>query len=161
MSFSQSHENGFPKTAGHTKRTAGTAKGEPVMKAYDSSEFEAYKAETQQRWGQIEAYKEYTGKTKSYSKDKWNELAGELDAIFAEFAACMKNGKKSDSAEAQTLVKKLQGHITESYYLCTNEILAGLGKMYAGDERFKNNIDKHAAGTAEFVSRAIEHHCSK
>jgi hypothetical protein len=27
--------------------------------------------------------------------------------------------------------------------------------MYTADERFKNNIDKHADGTAEFISAAI------
>ena len=53
-------------------------------------------------------------------------------------------------------MKTLQNHITENYYTCTNEILAGLGKMYVADERFKNNIDKHGDGTAAFVSEAIE-----
>ena len=33
--------------------------------------------------------------------------------------------------------------------------LAGLGKMYACDERFKKNIDKYGDGTAEFVSNSI------
>ena len=46
-------------------------------------------------------------------------------------------------------------YITENYYHCTNEILAGLGQMYVADERFKNNIDKHADGTAAFISEAI------
>jgi hypothetical protein len=52
-------------------------------------------------------------------------------------------------------VKKLQSHITENYYTCTIEILSGLGQMYVADERFKNNIDKHADGTAAFISEAI------
>ena len=34
--------------------------------------------------------------------------------------------------------------------------LAGLGKMYVADERFKNNIDKYGEGTAEFAAGAIE-----
>ena len=33
--------------------------------------------------------------------------------------------------------------------------LAGLGKMYARDERFKKNIDKCGEGTAKFVADAI------
>ena len=33
--------------------------------------------------------------------------------------------------------------------------------MYVGDERFKKNIDKHAEGTAEFISKAIEVYCRK
>ena len=55
----------------------------------------------------------------------------------------------------QSLVQKLQNHITENYYTCTKGILSGLGQMYVADERFKSNIDKHADGTAEFISEAI------
>ena len=56
-------------------------------------------------------------------------------------------------------MKKLQDYITENFYHCTDDILAGLGQMYACDERFKNNIDKCGEGTAEFVSKAIEVYC--
>ena len=73
----------------------------------------------------------------------------------------MKNDNTPDSAEVQNLVKNLQNHITENYYLCTDQILAGLGPMYVGDERFKKNIDKHADGTAEFICEAIEVYCKK
>ena len=82
-------------------------------------------------------------------------------SVFAKFAECMNNGNTADSVTAQALVKELQDYITENYYTCTNEILAGLGQMYIADERFKNNIDKHAVGTAEFVSKAIKVYCSK
>ncbi len=136
-------------------------KGENVMSAFDNSEFEKYKAEAKEKWGTTDAYKEHAEKTKEYSKDKWNTLVEEMNDIFAEFAACRKSGEGPDSAEAQSLVKKLQNHITENYYRCTNEILAGLGQMYVMDERFKNNIDKHGAGTAEFVSEAIKVYCGK
>ena len=55
---------------------------------------------------------------------------------------------------------ELKDYITENYYTCTNQILAGLGEMYVADERFKANIDTHAQGTAEFVSKAIEIYCN-
>jgi len=136
-------------------------KGENIMGAFDNSEFEKYKAEAKEKWGKTNAYKEYAEKTKDYSKDKWNNFVEGLNDIFAEFAVCMKNGEEPDSTEAQNLVKSLQSYIDENYYLCTNEILAGLGQMYVLDERFKNNIDKHADGTAEFASAAIEAYCKK
>ena len=82
-------------------------------------------------------------------------------AIFAEFAACKANGTSADSAEAQALVAKLQAHITANYYTCTDEILAGLGKMYVGDERFKKNIDKYGEGTSAFAAEAIDLFCNK
>jgi len=134
-------------------------KGENVMKAFDNSEFEKHKAEAKERWGNTDAYKEHAEKTKAYSKDKWNALVEEMNDIFAEFSVCRKNGAAPDSAEVQNLVKKLQNHITENYYTCTDEILAGLGQMYVADGRFKKNIDKHGEGTAEFVSEAIKCYC--
>jgi hypothetical protein len=79
----------------------------------------------------------------------------------AEFAVCMRKLKMPDSAEVQNLVKILQDHINENYYLCTNQILVGLGQMYVADDRFKSNIDKHADGTARFICEAIEIYCRK
>ena len=136
-------------------------KGENVMDAFDNSEFENYKAEAQEKWGNTDAYKEYADKTKNYSKNNWQSMTDGLNDILAEFSVCMKNGNEPDSDEAQSLVKMLQNHITETCYNCTNDILAGLGQMYVLDERFKNNIDKNGDGTAEFISNAIEIYCKK
>ena len=114
-----------------------------------------YEAEARSRWGTTDAYREHEEKTKNYSKEKWSEANEGLMAIFAELAACKDSGAGADSAEAQALVAKLQAHITANYYTCTDEILAGLGKMYTCDERFKKNIDKYGEGTAEYASDAI------
>ena len=111
--------------------------------------------EVHQRWGTTDAYREHEQKTKTYTKEKWTEANDGLMAIFAEIAACKDSGASADSAEAQALVAKLQAHITENYYTCTDEILAGLGKMYVADERFKKNIDKYGEGTSEFTAHAI------
>ncbi len=118
-----------------------------------------YAFEVKQRFGETEAYKEYEQKTVNYNKDKWQEVNDGLMVIFTEFAECIKNGHTADSDDAQALVKELQTYITENYYTCTTEILAGLGQMYVADERFKTNIDKNGDGTAAFVSKAIEIYC--
>ena len=114
-----------------------------------------YETEARERYGSTAAYREHEQKTKNYTKEKWAEANDGLMAIFAEFAACKDSGATVDSAEAQALVAKLQVHITANYYTCTDEILAGLGKMYVADERFKKNIDKYGKGTAIYVSQAI------
>ena len=112
--------------------------------------------EARERWGATDAYREHEQKTKNYTKEKWTEANDGLMAIFAEFAACKESGASADSAEAQALVAKLQEHITENYYTCTDEILAELRQMYVADERFKKNIDKCGDGTAEFTAEAIK-----
>ena len=122
---------------------------------------EKYLTETRERWGDTDAYREHEQKTRNYTKEKWAEANDGLMAIFAEFAACKESGASADSDEAQALVTKLQAHITANYYTCTDEILAGLGKMYVADERFKKNIDKYGEGTAEFASEAIVVYCQE
>ena len=118
-----------------------------------------YLAEARERYDNTAAYKEHEQKTKSYTKEKWAEINAGMMSIFAEFSTCKASGANADSAEIQELVAKLQAYITEYYYTCTDEILAGLGKMYIADERFKKNIDKYGEGTAEFVSAAIVVYC--
>ena len=120
-----------------------------------------YEIEARSRWGNTDAYREHEQKTNNYTKEKWAEANDGLMAIFAEFAACKANGVSAASVEAQALVIKLQAYITANYYTCTDEILAGLGKMYVADERFKKNIDKYGEGTAEFAADAIEVYCRK
>ena len=117
-----------------------------------------YETEARERYGNTVAYREHEQKTKNYTKEKWTDANDGLMAIFAEFALVKDSGMSTDSAEAQALVAELQAHTTENYYTCTDEILAGLGKMYVCDERFKKNIDKYGEGTAEYVNMAISNY---
>lgn len=139
-------------------------KGEIVdMNIFDNSEFEAkreqYAKEAKEKWGDTAAYKESAEKTADYSSDKRNQVNSAMDSIIAEFADCKRKGLTSDNKEAQELVKRWQGFITENYYTCTKEILAGLGEIYVADERFRDNIDRHGNGTAQFMSDAIKAYC--
>ena len=120
-----------------------------------------YESEARARWGNTDAYREHEQKTGNYTKEKWAEAYDGLMAIFAEFSVCKQSGASADSNETQALVAKLQSHITANYYTCTDEILAGLGKMYVADERFKKNVDKSGEGTAEFAAEAIAVYCRK
>ena len=144
-----------------------TLKGENTMSfnEFDNSEFlaqkEKYATEAKEKWGNTDAYKESAKKTSAYSDEKWTEVNSGMNAIIFEFADCMKNNSSPESESAQGLVQKWQDYITETHYTCTKEILAGLGMMYVGDERFKANIDKCGEGTAEYMSKAIEAYCKK
>lgn len=140
-----------------------TIEGELDMnfKAFDTTDFEAtknkYAKEVQSRWGDSNAYKESEKKTASYDKKEWDSVLTQGNEIMKEFAESMDRDVTSD--EVQSLVKKWQDHITSSFYTCTKEILAGLGLMYVEDERFKNNIDQHREGLAQFISDAIKVYC--
>ena len=133
----------------------GLEKGEGFMK---NNEYEKlkneYAEEVRQRWGSTDAYKESQQRNTDF-----NKAAVLLDEVFEEFAELNRSGISPDNEAAKIQVEKLQRCITENFYTCTNEILAGLGQMYVADERFKNNIDKHGEGMAEFVSQCIKSYC--
>ncbi len=118
-----------------------------------------YAQEAKGKWGSTNAYREHEGKTKGYSADTWAAVNDGMQALMAEFALCRKYGNAPDSEAAQALVKQWQDYITEHFYTCTKEILAGLGEMYAADERFAANIDSHGEGTAAFMCEAIREYC--
>ena len=117
---------------------------------------EKHKTEAAERWGNTDAYREFSAKTAGVSKEESAKITEGLEKILGGFAECKQNKNAPDSVAASELVAKLQAYISENFYNCTDEILAGLGRMYVADERFKNNIDKHGGGTAEFISKAIE-----
>ena len=120
-----------------------------------------FQTEARERWVNTDAYREHEKKTKHYTKEKWVEINDGLMSVFSEFAECKNNEYGVNSPEVQSLVGKLHDYITQNYYTCTNEILAGLGKMYVADERFKKNIDKYGEGTAEFAAEAIGLFCDQ
>lgn len=116
-----------------------------------------YEAEVKEKWGSTDAYKESQQKTATYSKEKWNDVSSGLDEVIAEFAKVKAEGRTAE--DSIFLAEKLQQYITDNFYTCTKEILTGLGEMYVLDERFKENIDKHDEGTAEFMREVIRIYC--
>ena len=111
---------------------------------------EQYAAEAKERWGHTDAWKQSQGKTPN---------ASQMEEIFQGFAALL--GTDPADAAVQAQVKIWQQFITDTMYPCTDDILAGLGKMYVCDERFTANLDKYGTGTAKLMSEAIAIYCAK
>lgn len=125
------------------------------FEAFDTRKIDAYAAQAKASWGKTDAYKEFEKKSEGRSKETQQKLNVEMMSIFAEFGKIRE--KASDSEEAAALARKLQNHITEHYYTCTDEILLSLGTMYAGGGDFTSTIDKAGGeGTAVFACEAIK-----
>ena len=130
------------------------------FEAFDKKKLEEYAARARASWGGTEAYREFEQKSRDRSPAREQDLAAGLMGIFAEFGAVTERDPASE--EAQELVRKLQGYITEHYYTCTDQILAGLGKMYGNGGEFTENIDRAGGpGTAAFAAEAIRVYCEK
>lgn len=142
-----------------------TMKGESHMsfQEFDRNEVEQakeqYAKEAEERWGGTKAWAESQRRTKGYGKEDWARISAEQETVYRGFSAAMHKGPASP--EAQQSVADWQALITKYFYPCSNEILAGLGKMYVADERFTKNIDRFGEGLADFISRAIQVYCGQ
>ncbi|MBQ1550362.1 MAG: MerR family transcriptional regulator [Clostridia bacterium] len=136
--------------------------------AFDKTKLEEYAKRAREEYSGTDAYKEYEVKSAGRTAETEAVLGEGLMAIFARFGKLLADGTSGGSEggapadpaspAAQALVRELQDYITEHFYTCTPEILAGLGKMYAADGEFQENIDRCGGdGTAVFVSKAIDH----
>ena len=135
-------------------------KGETDLsfKEFDKSKIEAYRKLAKETWGDTDAYREYEKKEAEQTDVEKRGNAEAMMDIFFEFG----NMKEKDPAapQVQAQVKKLQDFITKNYYTCTDNILAGLGRMYAAGGEMTDNINVAGGkGCAEFVSKAIEEYC--
>lgn len=138
-------------------------KGETTMSfhEFDTTEIDEAKAkyaeEVKERWGNTDAYEQSQKKTCEYTKEDWKRLNDGMDELLKQFSECL--NENSASEKVQELVKSWQQYITETYYDCTKEVLAGLGQMYVMDERFTKNMDKYGEGTTRLISEAIAVYC--
>jgi hypothetical protein len=114
-----------------------------------------YEAEARERWGDTEAYKESSRRTRGYSEEDWATIKGQAEVIEAGFASALEDGDPPDGDRAMGLAEQARLHIDRWFYPCSTEMHAGLAEMYVADPRFRAYYDDRAAGLAEYVSAAI------
>lgn len=128
------------------------------FQVFDTTKMDEYAKKAKEQWGQTAEYKEYEEKTGKQSPEAQKQALQKFMLIFVEFGKMI--DKKPEDSNVQLKVKVLQDYITDHFYKCSNEILKGLGEMYASGGEFTENIDKAAGdGTAVFVAKAIDIYC--
>lgn len=138
-------------------------KGERAVsfEKFDNREMEETKAryakEARERWGETSAYLQYQNKTARYDTKDWEGTDIKRKELLKAFSQLI--GSKPESPEVQDLIRQWQQYITESFYDCTDEILAGLGKMYLADQRFTEYMNQYGEGTAQLISEGIAIYC--
>ncbi len=127
---------------------------------FDTKKIDEYALQAKKQWGTTAAYKEFAQKSAKRNREEEGNVAEKLMQLFVEFGKLKESTPDSDAVQQQ--VKKLQTYISEHYYQCSDEILFGLGRMYAEDDEFTGNIDRAGGkGTAAFTAEAIRVYCGK
>jgi len=130
------------------------------FKAFDTSKIEEYTKKAKESWGDTAEYKEFEKKHGKRSASENASASEALMAVIADFGPLREAGTAVSDPKVQSQVGKLKDCISENFYTCSNETLAGLGKMYAAGGDFTDNIDKAAGeGTAVYINDAIQVYC--
>ena len=127
---------------------------------FERDKIDDYVAQAKLQWGNTDAYHEFEEKSANRTEAQEQDLSDRVMALFAELGAMRE--LSADDAKVQAWVKDLQAFFTANFYNCTNEILFGLGQMYAGGGSFTENIDAVGGkGTGAFALEAIRIYCGK
>jgi len=133
-----------------SNRQGGTM--ESIFEGFDPAE---YDAEVRERWGGTDAYKEATRRTKRYTKEDWQRLRSEQEAIYADAAALMNCGMAPTDDAAMAVAERHRLVIDRWFYPCSVDAHRGLANLYESDARFSAGIDGHAPGLAVFLVATI------
>jgi len=137
------------------EREGTTMSQEEMLEVFGDFDPAQYAAETRQRWGDTEAYRESSRRTARYGKADWQQIGREADEINQAFIALMEAGVPADSPQARAVAERHRAHISRWFYDCPQEIHRGLGEMYEADPRFTANLDKARPGLAAYMAAAI------
>ena len=126
-----------------------------MQKLFDGFDPTAYEAESKERWGDTDPYRESAKRTKRYGADDWRQIKEEQDAIYADAAQALQAGRTPDSAEAMDVAERHRRSIERWFYPCSTEMHTNLAEMWVADGRFAENIDKHGEGLTPFLAEAV------
>lgn len=111
--------------------------------------------EAYDRWGETDAWKQSQQRTASYTKEDWERIKAEGDAVNAAYAAAFDAGLPATSVEAMDAAESARQHIATWFHDLPSEQHRHLGEMYVNDERFRQTYEDLRTGLAVYVRDAI------
>jgi MerR family transcriptional regulator, thiopeptide resistance regulator len=112
-------------------------------------------AEAEERWGDTDAYAESQRRASSYTKEDWQRMRAEQEAVERRLADALADGHAPDGVEAMDAAEAHRQQISRWFYDCAPAMHRGLADMYVADPRFTAHYEERAAGLAQYVHDAV------
>lgn len=116
---------------------------------------DGYATEAEERWGGTEAWAQSQQRARSYSKEQWQQISTEGEAVNARYVELMTAGVPADSVAAMDAAEAGRQQICRWFYDCSREMHAGIAEMYVADPRFTKTYEDIAPGLAQYVRDAV------
>lgn len=117
-----------------------------------------YAAEAEQRWGHTEAYRQSQERVKRLTKEDWERIKNEGDALLRKLVSQMEAKADPASPQVQELIAQHYDGL-RTFYEPNLELYAGLANMYVDDARFTAFYDKYASGLAAYLRDGMLAYC--
>lgn len=114
-----------------------------------------YQQETQDRWGNTDAYRESANRLKSYSAEDVEMAKKEMSEATLLILDAMLAGLPADSVAAMSGAEAHRKSISDWWYECNYEMHVNLAQMYVADSRFADFYESMHPGLAQYVHDAI------
>lgn len=131
-----------------------------TFSAFNDPDYQKYKDEVVQRWGNTDAYKQSQERMKKMTKADIDKLKADGIIFVKKLAAVFTAGVPFNDPEMQELVDQ-QYNTLRTWYEPNYEMFKGLGEMYVVDPRFTVYYDKHAVGLAAYVRDAMVYYADQ
>ncbi len=112
-----------------------------------------YRQEAVEKYGQ-----EVMDKALERQTGREDEATEAFNQVFQTLAQNLKDGLPTTATENQEEASKLLQAIRTYGFDCSIEVFGHIGKGYAYNPEFKENIDKFGPGTAQYTSDVIAHY---
>ena len=113
-----------------------------------------YETEAEERWGDTPQWEQSQQRAAQLSKEDWQRVKDEGDALDAEMAAAVRDGVEPGSERANALAERHRESIGR-FYDCSHSMQVCLGKMYLGDPRFTDRYETIQPGLARWLHDVI------
>ena len=116
---------------------------------------EEYAAETQERWGDTDAWKQASARTAGYTRADWEAIKAEMDVVNGAVVAALRSGEPSTSPAATDAAERARQHMERWFYDVSPQAHRNLGDMYVFDPRFTKTYEDLSPGLAAYLRDAI------
>jgi DNA-binding transcriptional MerR regulator len=132
-----------------------TLNPEEMFEVFGDADPRVHDQETEQRWGETDAYQQSRRRVSSYTKEDWVRIRAETEDVERRLQQVMERGQAPQSDIAMDIAEEHRCVISRWYYDCDHTMHRGLAQMYVDDPRFTAHYERRAAGLASFTAAAI------
>lgn len=130
-----------------------------MYQGFSPEKIDRIKKEARERYG-TETVEASERKVRGMSKEAFAAVGREGEAVNADLARLLGQGKDPGDASVQAVVARHYAWILH-FWRPTAESYRGLGRGYVEQDEFRAYYEKYAPGLADFLRRAIEEYCER